>query len=98
MLTSYETLSWSGNLNRSKDVAPWTQVESLKINIHIFIVERFPQIFCTVIIKLEKNYYLKTDLRGIYKFGVPDTYTYPDPHTQTYWMAVLNGTTLLEIP
>ena len=39
MLTSYKTTSSSGNLNYSKDAAPWTQVESLKINTYILIVE-----------------------------------------------------------
>jgi hypothetical protein len=45
-------------------------------------MEGFPHILCKVIIKLEKNYYLKTDLREVCKLGVPDTYTYPDPHTR----------------
>jgi len=39
MLTSYENMSCTENLNCSKDAAPQTQVESLKINTHILIRE-----------------------------------------------------------
>ena len=75
MLTSYATMSWSGNLNCSKDAAPRTQVESLKINTYSNHGS-FPQIL---------NYDLKTDLRQVFKHGVSDTNTYRDPHThQTY--------------
>jgi predicted protein tyrosine phosphatase len=81
MLISYETMSCSGNLNCSKDAAPWTQVEKLKINTHILIMEGSRKFFVGNC-QNRTNYDLKTDLKEVCILGVPDTYTYLDPHTR----------------